>query len=266
MKYILLYSLLSCLGFSMAKAQIGINTTAPKGIVHIEAGVQGDTSDDVIIDNAGRVGIGIGMPQKRLHIKSKTATRAIGIKDGNEGNYKMLVSDSNGVGTWAFLGVPVIKGVLSAAGKSYYVKDLGKPAGATNEMLIPHHPLDATLTLPPGRWCVYLNLLIGASGALTTEDYSVNTWMRLSYSDSYGGPASTDIIGAPWSSGTVYAKNWGVIQGFVVIKNAGSTSKVYHLGIVYANGGLLSAGVLLSSIASSMKGENGIIAVKIGEN
>lgn len=266
MKYILPYSLLSVLGLCMTQAQVGVNTLNPKGVLHIETGVVGDTSDDVIIDNTGRVGIGTGTPQMKLHIKSKTVTRAIGIKDGAEGNYKMLVSDSNGVGTWGFLGLPVVKGVLSASGKNYYVKDLGMPAGTTNEMLIPHHPLDATITLPPGRWCVYLNLLIGVSGALSTEDYSVNTWMRLSYSDSYGGPASPDIIGAPWSSGTVYAKSWGVIQGFVVIRNAGSASKVYHLGIVYANAGRLSNGVLLSSIATSTKGENGIIAVKIGEN
>lgn len=51
-----------------------------------------------------------------------------------------------------------------------------------------------------------------------------------------------------------------------MIRNTGSASKVYHLGIVYANAGRLSNGVLLSSIATSTKGENGIIAVKIGEN
>lgn len=266
MKYILLYSLLSCIGFCSIQAQVGINTQSPQGIVHVDAGVVGDKSDDLIIDNLGRVGIGAGTPQLKLHIKSKTATKAIGIKDGSQANYKMLISDNSGVGTWGFLGVPVIKGVLSATGKSYYVKDLALPIGYPNELLIPHHPLDATITLPPGRWCVYLNLLIWASGGTPAEDYSVNTWMRFSYSDSYGGLASPDIIGAPWSSGTVYAKSFGLIQGFVVINNTGSASKLYHLGIVYANSGRLSNGVLLSSIATSAQGENGIIAVKIGEN
>ncbi|SHG46964.1 hypothetical protein [Dysgonomonas macrotermitis] len=267
MKTILSYLVLNYVFIGWCIAQVGINTNTPAGVLHIEAGITGDTSDDIVINNLGQVGIGTSAPTHKLHIKTASATKSISIKDGNEGDLKMLVSDAQGVGTWDFIGLPALKGVLSTNGRTYLVSTVVPQTSIPEgERYYPLYPLDGTITLPPGRWCVYSNFLLSTSGAGTTDTYATSTWIRLTYSDTYGGPSSQDIIGAPWSSGAVYAKPYGMIQGFSVILNSTSGNKTYYLGIVYANQNVVSSGVQINSLATNTKEENGIIAIKIADN
>lgn len=260
--YITINSLLVLSGF----AQVGIKTSTPLGVFHIDAGVTGSTADDVIVDSQGRVGIGTIAPSTKLHIKTPVVTPSIAIKDGNQRSYKMLTSNAQGVGTWKFAGYDIVKGTLSSEGKTFLVSSIPLKAGYPSERDVPLYPLDGTITLPPGRWCLYANFLISTTGSNATDTYESNTWIRLTYSDTYSGPSSPDIVGAPWISGPVYAIPFGVVQGFIVILNRTSEPKTYYLGIVYANQGMVSAGVQITNLASNAKGENGIVAVKIANN
>ena len=109
MKKSIIFSISLLLGV-WAFGQVGIGTTSPQGILHIDAAkntvTTGSTpsnfSDDVIVTPAGNVGIGTLTPGTNLEINNATAG-AIKIVDGTQGVGKVLVSDANGVGTWQTL-------------------------------------------------------------------------------------------------------------------------------------------------------------------
>ncbi|PXV59306.1 hypothetical protein CLV62_1389 [Dysgonomonas alginatilytica] len=95
-------------------AQIGINTENPKALLHIDGASTSATTnpstgsitaaqavDDIVVTNQGNVGIGTLAPVTKLDITSQSAGGAIKIADTTQGIGKMLVSDANGVGTWA---------------------------------------------------------------------------------------------------------------------------------------------------------------------
>lgn len=82
--------------------QVGVNTTTPKGILHIDAGVVGNVSDDVVISKDGNVGLGTDNPIVKLDIQ------AVGIKplrlvDGSEAPLKVLMSDATGRASWQYI-------------------------------------------------------------------------------------------------------------------------------------------------------------------
>ncbi|NDW10770.1 hypothetical protein [Dysgonomonas sp. 520] len=94
-------------------SQIGVNTDNPKTLLHIDGASSAATTnpstgnvsaaqaaDDVVITNSGNVGIGLLSPSTKLDIKSSTVG-AIKIADGTQGINKVLISDANGVGSWA---------------------------------------------------------------------------------------------------------------------------------------------------------------------
>jgi hypothetical protein len=94
-----------CLGCAFGAAAqapeglIGINTTTPQGILHIAAP---QPSNDVVIDTAGRMGLGIFPSTVKLDLKtSATTPEAIRIQDGSQGERKLLTSDEYGAGAWA---------------------------------------------------------------------------------------------------------------------------------------------------------------------
>lgn len=84
-------------------AQVGINTRTPQSIFHIDtqSNTSGslNTSDDVIVNEQGNIGIGSITPQRKLEIISSTPG-AIRIADTSEGTTKVLTSNSTGVATW----------------------------------------------------------------------------------------------------------------------------------------------------------------------
>jgi hypothetical protein len=81
-------------------AQVGINTNNPKGVLHINAGTLGATTDDIVISDKGRVGIGTISPATKLDIISATPG-AIRIADGSEGAGKVLgLGTIPGVASW----------------------------------------------------------------------------------------------------------------------------------------------------------------------
>ncbi|MBF0577135.1 hypothetical protein [Dysgonomonas sp. GY617] len=87
----------------LTKAQVGINTRSPQGILHIDP--RGDTSgslnvsDDVAMNKNGNIGIGTTNPLGKLEIISSTPG-AIRISDTSEGSTKVLTSALTGTASW----------------------------------------------------------------------------------------------------------------------------------------------------------------------
>lgn len=118
-------------------SQIGINTTNPKALLHIDGASSVATTnpetgnvtsvhaiDDVVITDLGNVGIGTISPSVKLDINS-TSVGAIKITDTTEGINKMLVSDANGVGSWASVAgswYAVLQGRWPIVYETQYVK------------------------------------------------------------------------------------------------------------------------------------------------
>lgn len=99
-------------------AQVGINIATPRRLVHIDGAgntlasstdISSEVADDVIIDNAGNVGLGLLNPTVKLHIDSRSkATPTVPIsgfrlQDGSQALNYGMVSDANGFGRWASL-------------------------------------------------------------------------------------------------------------------------------------------------------------------
>jgi hypothetical protein len=92
-----------------SNAQVGVNTSAPQGVFHVNSNTTSDPNnnnktDDVIISNTGNVGIGLINPAAKLDIKTTGTTAApvpgIKIVDGNQADGRVLHSDANGLATW----------------------------------------------------------------------------------------------------------------------------------------------------------------------
>ena len=102
---------LCILGFALtAKAQVGVNTTYPRGVFNVDATknntntttpatVTTESTDDVVVDATGKVGIGTATPTNKLEINTTGANTGIKLPNGASSG-KVLVSDIDGNGVW----------------------------------------------------------------------------------------------------------------------------------------------------------------------
>ena len=87
-------------------AQVGVKTENPIGVFHIDgkgntnAAGTTNTTDDVVVDGGGNIGVGNVSPQAKLHITTNSATPAIHIADGTQAATRILSSDANGNTSW----------------------------------------------------------------------------------------------------------------------------------------------------------------------
>lgn len=166
-KLFLLYIIVAGgMGFNFSFAQapaVGINTTKPQGPFHVDAkgDTQGgaNTSDDVIVDKNGNLGIGTLTPTAKVHIKTDGNINGIRISDQSEDKGSMLMfQDNTGVVNW----VP----------KPFTIK-LSEINGDINgdfSMNVPfkreagdHREISKTgkgLKLPPGVWMIMAKYVI----------------------------------------------------------------------------------------------------------
>lgn len=91
-------------------AQVGIDTSNPKGIFHVDGKIDNPKDptksinasqqlNDVII-TTNNLGTGNINPSVRLDINNGSTNGAIKIVDGTQGEGKVLMSDANGIATW----------------------------------------------------------------------------------------------------------------------------------------------------------------------
>ncbi|MCA6066212.1 hypothetical protein JI747_003415 [Chryseobacterium sp. RG1] len=88
--------------FNFLPAQVGIGTSSPQGTFHVDpkkntnVAIDSTKTDDFIVDSNGNAVVGGFSPQAKLDVRAGR----IAIRDGSEGQGKILVSDANGKGTW----------------------------------------------------------------------------------------------------------------------------------------------------------------------
>lgn len=143
----LLYFTIILLSAVTTKAQVGVNTLSPLGIFHVDP--KGDTSttagtsDDFIIDNNGRVGINTVTPTASLDIVGNMS-----VVDGTEGNYNVMTSDADGLGSWNRLTYTTkVDGVVTEPLQPLKLGSLSVLENFTD--------VGASITLPAGQWQIY---------------------------------------------------------------------------------------------------------------
>jgi hypothetical protein len=162
-KLFLLYIIVAGgMGFNFSFAQapaVGINTTKPQGPFHVDAkgDTQGgaNTSDDVIVDKSGNLGIGTLTPTAKVHIKTDGNINGIRISDESEDKGSMLMfQDNTGVVNW----VPKPFTIKQAEINGDFNMNVPFPRGAND-----HREISITgkgLKLPPGVWMIMAKYMV----------------------------------------------------------------------------------------------------------
>lgn len=279
-----LFVLLFSVGVS---AQIGINTKTPQGILHIDG--KGDTSegendlDDFVNTEDGLLGIGTVKPEAQIHIKtggtSENPIPGFVLQDGTQGFGHALTRDKNGLIHWVqhtpATGEVAEIQTASAPSPVYLSNGTGGSANRTSRMNYSH----LRITLPPGRWLIYVSLFIARNGGTNTSannnkyfEVSGTFSERASALGSYTTDAiatikSNDIEG-PYiirSTGmTTNSSFGGSFSGSLVINNTSSADKTYYfyVGRPVVYGGTSDHNYRVGGNFS----ENTILGIQLPEN
>lgn len=293
----LLFTLITTINFlTLSFGQVGINTQNPQGILNIDGGKDnpitgsGHSADQQLNDFTvlanGNVGIGTIAPSQKLEIQTggTESSPITGFKliDGNQRKNYVLMSDADGIGTWQLVTMKGINGTFVAANSNnnrYYFASNEDNYVNTGSYII----------LPPGKWRVDLTQLLRPAytnnQTLTANDY---IFIRFTFTDSassvlpmagsnfdsgvielvsgsYSGPTTTSVL------------KYGVLNGYVVIKNETNSEKNYYLlaGNSLAsnsyrpedvNGTTKIGSFFFQNIGSSSWRENRMVAIPLSDN
>lgn len=250
-----------------AFAQVGIGTVDPKGILHIDG--KSDThlsnsnvKDDIVISNAGNLGLGTITPAAKVTIVNDSDMPSIRITDGTQGAGKLLISDANGVATWSFpKNSDLIIGEFQNGGISYKFADHSGDALIYTKSFI---------DLPQGTWEVNYVILFQVSA---TTDVNADNWIELNttFVNVNNTTAQTvisgDVYGQNRTNSHIYAfgASLSVLKGSIIINNTSTATKRYGLALMkptrYANEN--SKNIRFLNFASKTSGENLISATKV---
>ncbi|WP_050009598.1 hypothetical protein, partial [Flavobacterium sp. B17] len=171
------------------------------------------------IDENGNVGIGTSTPSAKLHTVSGTAYGAFQIQDGSEGTGKFLSSNASGQATWVNSPLtPVVFGTLNTTG-----------ATVTDNMY-----LNSNITLPKGKWLIYVGLLLSGSGG-SSPSATNNRWVRLTLGSNNSGTGPTvsgfnflaSSLVSGWLSPITDYYRYTFLSGVIPVEVTNSSSILY---------------------------------------
>jgi hypothetical protein len=200
----------------------------------------------------GNVGIGTGAiaPTTKLHVESSTSGSGFRLVDGSQGANKVLSSDASGNASWAtnVAVTAAVKGTLSTL----------------NTNIAPGAYTGSSITLPPGKWTVQVNMLAIAKDGTSSNNvggsYFLQTKFALSSTAYADLPAAnkdgpTQIGGLIWGDGRL-----NMLTGSTIIVNNTSspiTFFYWFTGYFQWSG---SGSMRLENFTTSGASENSIIA------
>lgn len=236
-KRIILYLILFYLPL-MAISQIGVNTENPKALLHIDGRSSVATTnpstgnvtpaqavDDIVITNDGLVGIGTLTPTVKVDIANTYNGSALSLKDGNEGQNQVLISDADGFGRWSSVGATWFATLIRA-------KEIIAPALGTT--LIKDYTNERLSDLNQGSTDAVSGIIVvpfTGNYKLTITGWYANTFapiVNLPYRATpvlYINGSATDW--APYIYGTTLS--FGVAPTYVCMRklNAGDSLSIY---------------------------------------
>jgi hypothetical protein len=183
-------------------AGVGINTKNPNGVLHIDGTANNlptgavspaQAADDVVIDAEGRTGIGtLPSADVKVNISAATPGGAIRIQDTTEGDGKVLMSDADGIGSWASIATgswfaalydgPEL-GYTSATGNRPFTNYADSVISSENPGSL--NKAAGTITLPQtGKYRVTLSIYwIGDNTNSRPQPYQTKAILRANGSD-----------------------------------------------------------------------------------
>lgn len=207
--------------FLGANAQVGVNTTFPKGVFHVDGGKDNASfptkamqDNDFVGMTDGKIGIGILDPTVKIHISSVNFAQGFRLADGTQGTGKLLtVSNLQGDIQWADR---ISTKTISADGGGYN--------GQVNSDM---KYINRKVTLEPGRWLIKSNVLILANTDGTVADgfYSRFSWAEYDGTNYF---LTNDALSGNEIGGS-YMLRFGIASGQTLINNNSSSSKTYYL-------------------------------------
>lgn len=215
-------------------AQVGINTMNPVGMFHIDSqsntSGSSNTTDDIVVDANGNMGIGTTTPTAKLELKSTgtaaTPVPAIKIVDGAQARGKLLrTQDDEGTALWTIIPVPQVQSNLMVSSIQPY------PLNSTATSFL---KTGAYIDLPVGKWEVKVSMRVNVADA---TKFNIGDWVliRTTFVDDVASDPSTsysaDLGDTKYISGLHHGQNI-VLVGSVFINNTSGATKRY----VYAVG------------------------------
>ena len=250
-----------------AFSQVGINTSTPEGVFHIDskknnnniASTSTTVADDVVVSNTsgkeGNVGLGTKDPSVKLEIQTGGTSSSVipGFKlvDGTQNTNYILTSDANGVARWEK--GPTLKVTIGEkGGQGAYIPYMKTGGGVW-------YATGTYIDLPVGKWLVtaYILIQIDNSGGTNLDGNTIVNplmskdqwlWVRSTFTTTAPSgsqiPATGTIPTQPMTSAGnipsspiyptkisgLYAGNSGyqLVQGTVYINNTTSGTQRYY--------------------------------------
>lgn len=261
-----IYLIVLCLfcAHSYTYSQVGINTSSPRGVLHIDPAkntpdtgtpTAAQVADDFIVTADGRVGLGTVSPSSAARMDIQGSVK---INNGNliENNSR-LITDANGVGMWMQVKNNIKLGVLGAG--------INIPLTAANYQKRFH--TGGVITIPPGKSLIQGVFYNAVPGLQLVNGGLVQ--IRFEWSDSSTAVVATNfkyLNDGGWGYVTIMTgspSNEMSGSGYWLVENMLSTSLQLYLCALIDFNTSDADGVQLSGVASQFWPENGIIIMPI---
>ena len=234
--YLLIFGCLLFSGSLLAQGKTGVNTTAPEATLHVKGDnssaktvkvtAQDGTTESVTVLNNGNVGINTPNPSTKLAVTGTIPGSAFSLKDGSQGDDKVLISDANGNAKWSNTAFDD-RGIIYYNGPEPAKKRYSADVFGTGRQT---YLFPASITLKKGVWMVYILTRVDAEGAVWpgTVQAAVRSGTAVVMNDSrnlfYTQPnndrartwnATTPILVSVTSETAVISPQWSVVPTFI---------------------------------------------------